>query len=320
MSDASKPRETTAVPPRRSRKPGVGPGPAKPRRTPPARNRSAAARTRKRNRLLAIGAVIAVVVIVVVVVAVGLSSGGGGSSVARQPAPPAAVAKVENIPLSTLIAASARQPVDIGAKPAVGGPPPVPAGAPATTPVALYIGAEFCPYCAALRWPLVIALSKFGTFSNLSQTHSAVRDGNIGTWSFYGSTYTSRYITFDPLELYTNQPSGGYYKPLEANQLSQAQNALWQANTNAYVTNRQEGFPFFDFAGKFVLMNAPYPVTLVEGRSFSSILAEVGDNTSAVGLTINSSAASLIKNMCNALGGNAPSSVCQAPGMALVPA
>jgi hypothetical protein len=33
----------------------------------------------------------------------------------------------------------------------------------------LYIGAEYCPYCAAERWPLVMALSKFGTFSNLPQ-------------------------------------------------------------------------------------------------------------------------------------------------------
>ena len=79
----------------------------------------------------------------------------------------------------------------------------------------LYIGAEFCPICATERWPMLVALSHFGTFSNVSQTHSAVSDGDIPTLSFYGSTYTSPYLTFTPVETTTNQPSGNYYKTLE---------------------------------------------------------------------------------------------------------
>src|SRR5438309_707950 len=37
----------------------------------------------------------------------------------------------------------------------------------------LYIGAEYCPYCAAERWSLVVALSKFGSFSGLTYMQSA---------------------------------------------------------------------------------------------------------------------------------------------------
>ena len=40
-------------------------------------------------------------------------------------------------------------------------------------PEVLYIGAQYCPYCAAERWALVAALSKFGTFHGLSGIHSA---------------------------------------------------------------------------------------------------------------------------------------------------
>ena len=29
-------------------------------------------------------------------------------------------------------------------------------------PEMLYIGAEFCPYCAASRWSMALALSRFG--------------------------------------------------------------------------------------------------------------------------------------------------------------
>ena len=39
-------------------------------------------------------------------------------------------------------------------------------------PEVLYIGAEYCPYCAAERWAMVQALSRFGTFSNLHFIHS----------------------------------------------------------------------------------------------------------------------------------------------------
>ena len=36
-------------------------------------------------------------------------------------------------------------------------------------PAVVYVGAEFCPYCAVQRWALLVAFSRFGTFSNLGQ-------------------------------------------------------------------------------------------------------------------------------------------------------
>ena len=35
----------------------------------------------------------------------------------------------------------------------------------ATVPEVLYMGAEYCPYCAAQRWSTIIALSRFGTWA-----------------------------------------------------------------------------------------------------------------------------------------------------------
>src|SRR5262249_52104601 len=65
-----------------------------------------------------------------------------------------------------------------------------------------YIGGEFCPYCAAQRWAMINALSRFGTFSKLSQIQAY--EYNVPTFSFYGSTYTSQYIDFVPKELKGN--------------------------------------------------------------------------------------------------------------------
>jgi thiol-disulfide isomerase/thioredoxin len=43
-------------------------------------------------------------------------------------------------------------------------------------PLVFFMGAEYCPYCAAERWAIVRALQEFGQWSGLKQTISAARD------------------------------------------------------------------------------------------------------------------------------------------------
>ena len=64
-------------------------------------------------------------------------------------------------------------------------------------PEVLFMGSEYCPYCAAQRWAMVSAVSRFGTFSGLTTTHSSSSDvdANTPTLTFYGSKYTSQYIS-----------------------------------------------------------------------------------------------------------------------------
>ena len=61
-------------------------------------------------------------------------------------------------------------------------------------PIVLYVGGEFCPYCAAERWSPVVALSRFGTFSNLTLLRSSSTDmfPDTRTFSFAGSHYSSK--------------------------------------------------------------------------------------------------------------------------------
>src|SRR5437899_2872696 len=69
-------------------------------------------------------------------------------------------------------------------------------------PETFYLGGEFCPFCAAQRWPLIIALSRFGTFSGLksSASSAAIEFPNTPTFTFHGATYTSQYVDFRGLE------------------------------------------------------------------------------------------------------------------------
>ena len=143
-------------------------------------------------------------------------------------------------------------------------------------PELLFISAEFCPICATERWPMVVALSQFGTFTSLSQTHSALSDGDISTLSFYGSTFTSPYLSFVPVETTTNQPSGGYYRTLETPTSSEI--AIWAA-----AEGQQLAFPFLDIGGKSLLETAQYPYQALEGHSFADITKSISNGRNTIG-------------------------------------
>jgi thiol-disulfide isomerase/thioredoxin len=109
---------------------------------------------------LAVAATAVVVAVIVALVAVKIASGSGTAKQATviTPADPAVLSQINSVPVSTLVhAAKSTSPPNPlqtikGAAVTVGG-----------KPLVLYIGAEYCPYCAATRWALVMALSKFGT-------------------------------------------------------------------------------------------------------------------------------------------------------------
>ena len=89
-------------------------------------------------------------------------------------------------------------------------PSAIAAGAPPVTsdgkPQNLYIGAEYCPFCAAERWPMVVASCDRDVLRPRSV--DVVVDRRLPehpTLTFHGSTYTSDAIAFDGVETNTNQ-------------------------------------------------------------------------------------------------------------------
>ena len=66
----------------------------------------------------------------------------------------------------------------------------------------VYIGADFCPYCAINRWGLVIALMRFGNFTGLKYMQSGAHDvyASTATFTFENSSYVSDSVYFDPVE------------------------------------------------------------------------------------------------------------------------
>jgi thiol-disulfide isomerase/thioredoxin len=166
-------------------------------------------------------------------------------------------------------------------------------------PEILYMGAEFCPYCAAERWAMIIALSRFGKFSNLHFMTSSATDSppSVPTFTFYNSTYTSPYITFAEVEETTNK-----YATLQQPNASEA------ALGNDYDPNGT--IPFILFANKSVVIGATYdPQGIITGENWSTIIKQLYNSSSVQAESIIGSANLLTEQICSA-DNNTPASVC----------
>jgi hypothetical protein len=173
-------------------------------------------------------------------------------------------------------------------------------------PVITFVGAEFCPYCAAERWALAVALSRFGTFSQLSGTHSASDDvfPNTQTLSFYGSSYSSPYVDFQPVEEATNQRAGNSYQALQTP--TAAQSSLLS------TYDASGSIPFLDIGNRFVINGASYSPQVLQGLSRAQIAAQLNDPTSQVGQAIDGAANNITAAICT-LTGHQPGNVCNSP-------
>ncbi len=174
-------------------------------------------------------------------------------------------------------------------------------------PEVLYIGAQYCPYCAAERWALATALSKFGTFHGLSGIHSAGGQEvypHTPTLNFYKSTYTSKYLTFTPVEQETVSE-----KPLE--KTSAAQNALiTKYDSPPYVSASEQGaIPFIDFGGKYFVHGAQYDPQLLSGQTWAQVAAALKDPSSPVAKGVDGAANMITATICKVTN-NQPSNVC----------
>ena len=169
-------------------------------------------------------------------------------------------------------------------------------------PLITYVGAEYCPFCAAERWSLAVALSRFGTFENLSGTHSSDTDEYPGTQtlSFYGSSYSSPYVDFQAVEEATNQPDGNSYRSLQAP--TAAQTALMAK----YDT--QGSIPFLDIANRYVITGSSFSPQILQGLSRSQIAADLSNPDSAVAQAIDGAANDITAAIASVTG-NQPSSV-----------
>jgi thiol-disulfide isomerase/thioredoxin len=272
-----------------------------------AAQRAAAKRAERRRQLLITGtSVLAVVAIVLVFVIIKVTQGGTAASGSAQGKALASVAtKLTSVPASTLDQVG---PGVIGSGTFPN--PLIKIKGPALTsngkPEVLYMGAEYCPFCATERWAMAVALSRFGTFSGLHFIHSDPNDtpASIPTLTFYQSHYSSRYVVFTPVEMQKIDRS-----PLQ--NPTPAQNAIISKyDAPPYVSSQNKGaIPFMDVGGKWVISGASYNYAVLQGKSWSQIAAALHTPSTAIAQGADGTANYFTAAICK-LTNNQPGNVC----------
>ena len=271
-----------------------------------AAQRAAARRAEVRRRaLITAGSVVAVIAIVVAFIVIKASSNNSGtpnaSAGVNGTALPASVTNdVTGVPDATL------NSVGLGSVLSYQSSPISPiSDTPLTSngkPEMLYIGAQYCPYCAAERWAMAVALSRFGTFSALHGIHSSSTDidPNTPTLSFYKTSYTSKYLVFTPVENETVTQA-----------LLQTPTAAQQTLWNKYDAN---SYPFIDLGNKYVIKGPSYDPGVLAGMTWAQVAAALHDPSSKVAQSADGAANLITAAICKMTGGQ-PGNVCTSPGV-----
>jgi thiol-disulfide isomerase/thioredoxin len=282
-------------------------------RAPPAdKRRTARAHQRRRNQTLLLGGAI-LVIVAVVAIFIGINASGGGgtkTNTATEAVSAATLSKFTSAASPAELKAAATNYGLTGVSGEGPAYPTVISGTPLTTtgkPEILYLGAEYCPYCATERWPLILALSKFGTFHNLTAIHSAGGDEvypDTPTFSFYKSTYTSAYITFTPVEEET-----------VTHATLQTPTATQDAIASKYDSTGD--IPFVYFNGKATITGAEIDPSLLGSgddgpaskMTFQQIVDDIAAGSSTLSSSVMADAGVIVSDICAMTGGK-PGNVC----------
>ncbi len=269
--------------------------------------RTAVVRLSVRYRVLLAAAGFTAVALVVAVAAgvIGPGAGSSGGSIPETTGVPASV--LNSVGAGGINPRTVQVP-DIGL---VSGPAIPPGG----RPQMLYVGADYCPYCAIEQWAVVVALSRFGTISGLSLTRSSrsYPPADIPELSFYRSGYTSRFVSFTAVDTASSTADAKAkppYAPLQT--VTATQRAVMRAD------DPEMAVPFLRI-GNYVQTGALIPAAgagqLQEGipslahKTWAPVAAALHDPASPIGRYLDGSANFLTAAICKYTG-NQPTAVC----------
>jgi hypothetical protein len=279
-----------------------------------AAQQAAAKRAETRRRVLTFGGSILAVIAVVVgfIVYYNLrspSTSAGGGGVRGTVLAASTASKITDVPAATLNeigggSVASFQNVDYTGSPVTkisdtalrsGGKPEM-----------LYIGAEFCPFCGAMRWSMAVALSRFGTFTTpLHGTYSSSTDTDPSTptLTFYQAGYQSPYLTFTPVE--NEDVNRNLLQATTA-----AEQALW-VKYDTSTSNGQSGqdYPFIDFGNKAIIKAPLYDPGILKGLTWAQVATDMHNPSSKVAQAIDGTANYITAAICK-MTGNSPASVC----------
>ena len=169
--------------------------------------------------------------------------------------------------------------------------------------VVFFMGAEHCPYCAAERWAVVRALSKYGQWRGLRQTMSAARDEpflNLPTYDLTEATYTSPHVEFISREIRDRD-----FKPL--------QKLLKTESKLVRKYDPKKHIPFLLIGGRFMQLEAGFSPKIFIGHTFRQTETELKKIESEIRKTIDDEANIISALLCVC---GLPPDMCKETGVA----
>jgi uncharacterized protein DUF929 len=268
------------------------------------------------RRYAALGLIILAIILVAVLVLIRNNTASNQPNTAEtfNPAPTSLLQSIAQVPASVSNAIGVASPADPTTPPTathnqslwVASSPRA-----VSAPVVFFYGAEFAPYAAAERWPLVVALSRFGSFGQLGLMQSSGSDAfsNVNTFTFSGATYSSVWITLQAVERYSGlNPTGARYLTLDTPTPRQA------ASVAVYDTSSST-VPLLDIANHYALVGSAFAPSVLEGLSQSQIAADLTVPEDPVAQAVIAAANEITAAICSVTG-QRPDKVCRARGVA----
>ena len=150
---------------------------------------------------------------------------------------------------------------------------------------------------------MAVALSRFGTYTTpLRGIHSSSTDvdPSTATLTFYKAGYTSKYLSFTPVENEKVDRS-----------LLQATTPEQQAIWDKYDAN---SYPFIDFGNKHIVTAPLYDPQVLQGKTWAQIAAALHDRSSPIAQGALGAANYMTAAICK-MTGNQPARACAAPAI-----
>jgi Domain of unknown function (DUF929) len=268
------------------------------------------------RRYLALGLIVVAIILLGALVLVRDNSGPSTTSTVEtfNPAPSSLVSTMRSVPASVYDAVGVSSPDNPVQAPQQTGNGTAPlwlgtAADGATLPVVFFYGAEFAPYAAVQRWPLILALSRFGTFNQLGlmQSSASTAFADLSTFTFWNpsttQSYTSKYLVFESVERYSSlNPTGGRYLSLQRPDAKQAAAIASYGQT-------ADTFALTDVANRYVLNGASFTPGVLAGLSQSQIAGDLATPTSPLTQAVVTAANQITASIC-AVDHDKPGAVC----------
>jgi Domain of unknown function (DUF929) len=273
------------------------------------------------RRYLALGLIIVAICLLGALILVRDNSGPSTTSTVEtlSPAPSSLLTTITSVPASVYDAVGVSSPDNPvqSLQPAGNGSAPLwqaTVSGDEPEPVVFFYGAEFAPYAAAERWPLIMALSRFGTFNQLGlmQSSGTTAFADLSTFTFWNTSstqsYTSKYLIFESVERYSSlNPTGGRYLRLQAPNARQAAAiASYGASPNTFALT--------DVANRFVLNGSSFAPGVLSGLTQSQIAGNLTTPSSPLTQAMVAAANEITAGIC-AVDGDKPDAVCASKGV-----